>query len=97
MPLIEAVGKPIVTGNCQDENQKRKFLSRLWHLIAASLFLPLTAPGPRRRKKAKNPLSVVVCLLTTGVLISVRPRPGAGVPGETAHDAFSSRSPAPRF
>jgi putative membrane protein len=41
MPIIEALGKPIVTGNYQDENQKRKFLSRLWHLIAASLFLAL--------------------------------------------------------
>jgi hypothetical protein len=34
------VGKPILAGNCQGENQKRKFLSRLWHLIGASLFLP---------------------------------------------------------
>jgi hypothetical protein len=41
MPLLEAVGKPILAGNCQDENQKRKFMSRLWHRIAASLFLPL--------------------------------------------------------
>jgi hypothetical protein len=38
--LLEAVGKPILSGNCQDENQKRKFLSRPWHLIVASLFLP---------------------------------------------------------
>src|SRR4030095_4480210 len=31
------------------------------------------APGPGKRKKAKKPLSGRVCLLTTGVLISVRP------------------------
>jgi hypothetical protein len=41
MPLIEAVGKLILAGNCQDENQKRKFMVRLWHRIAASLFFPL--------------------------------------------------------
>jgi len=43
MFLREAVGKPIVTGHCQNENQKRQFMSRLWHLIVASLFLPLLA------------------------------------------------------
>jgi uncharacterized protein len=32
----------------------------------------LTTPGPTQRKKARNPLRGVVCLLTTGVLISVR-------------------------
>jgi hypothetical protein len=41
MPRLEAVGKPILAGNCQDENQKRKFMWLLWHLIGASLFLPL--------------------------------------------------------
>jgi GNAT superfamily N-acetyltransferase len=40
MPLIEVVGKPILTGNCQDQSQKRKFVSLLWHRIAVSLFLP---------------------------------------------------------
>jgi hypothetical protein len=43
MPLLEGVGKPILAGNCQDENQKRKFMVRLWHRIAASLFLPQEA------------------------------------------------------
>jgi hypothetical protein len=45
IPLLEGVGKPILSGNCQDENQKRKFMSRLWHLIGASLFLPLCEKG----------------------------------------------------
>jgi hypothetical protein len=40
---LKVVGQPILPGNCQDEHQKRKFLSRLWHLIAASLFLPARA------------------------------------------------------
>jgi hypothetical protein len=40
MPLLEAVGKAILPGNCQDQNQNRKFVSLLWHRIAASLFLP---------------------------------------------------------
>jgi RNA-directed DNA polymerase len=35
----------------------------------------LTTPGPTQRKKARNPLRGVVCLLTTGVLISVRHEP----------------------
>jgi hypothetical protein len=25
MPLVEAVGEPILPGNCQDQNHKRKF------------------------------------------------------------------------
>jgi hypothetical protein len=52
MPFLEGVGKPILSGNRRDENQKRKFLSRLWHLIAASLFLPLIGRGhtPRSQK-----------------------------------------------
>src|SRR2546428_8894576 len=33
----------------------------------------MTTPGSLRRKNAKNPLLGDVCLLTTGVLISVRP------------------------
>jgi hypothetical protein len=37
MPLLDKVGKPILPGNCQDENQKRKFMVRRWHRIAASL------------------------------------------------------------
>jgi hypothetical protein len=41
MPLVEAVGEPILPGNCQDQNHKRKFVSLLLHRIAASLFLPL--------------------------------------------------------
>src|SRR4029434_10592259 len=36
-----------------------------------TLLMP-TAPGPTQQKKARNPLLGVVCLLTTGVLISVR-------------------------
>jgi hypothetical protein len=48
MPLLAGVGKPILAGNCQGENQKRKFMSRLWHLIAASLFLPRLDGGLSR-------------------------------------------------
>jgi hypothetical protein len=51
MPLIKAAGKPIVTRNCQDENQKRKYVSRLWHLIGASLFLPLEGMARRASRK----------------------------------------------
>ena len=43
MPSSEAVGGPILPGNCQDQNHKRKFGSLLLHRIAASLFLPLLA------------------------------------------------------
>ena len=58
MPLIEAVGKPILSENCQDENQKRKFMSRLWHLIAASLFLPLYgAQAPSCQENVTWPLA----------------------------------------
>ena len=46
MPLLEGVGKPILAGNCQDQNYKRTFVSRLWHLIGASLFLPLDGLSP---------------------------------------------------
>jgi hypothetical protein len=35
-----------------------------------------TAPGPGKRKKSQEPLTGVVGLLTTGVLIRVRPRYG---------------------
>jgi hypothetical protein len=41
MPLVEAVGEPILPGNCQDQNHKRKLVSLLLRRIAASLFLPL--------------------------------------------------------
>jgi hypothetical protein len=41
MPLVEAIEEPILPENCQDQNQKRNFVSFLWHRIAASLFLPL--------------------------------------------------------
>jgi hypothetical protein len=43
MPLVEAVGEPILPGNCQDQNHKRKFMALLLPRIAASLFLPLNA------------------------------------------------------
>jgi hypothetical protein len=33
----------------------------------------LSTPGPERRKNSKKPLKGCVCLLTTGVLIRVRP------------------------
>jgi hypothetical protein len=52
MPLIEALGEPILPGNCQDQNQKRKFVSLLLHLIAASLFLPLN--GVIKGKRAER-------------------------------------------
>jgi hypothetical protein len=41
MPLVEAVGELILSGNCQDQNHKRKFMVLLLHRIAASLVLPL--------------------------------------------------------
>jgi hypothetical protein len=37
MPLIEVVQRPILSGNGQDEHEKRTCMSRLWHLIVASL------------------------------------------------------------
>jgi hypothetical protein len=36
----EAVGKPILTGNDQGENQKRKLRSLLWHLIELAFSSP---------------------------------------------------------
>jgi hypothetical protein len=43
MPLVEAVGELILSGNCQDQNHKRKFMVLLLHRIAASLVLPRDA------------------------------------------------------
>jgi hypothetical protein len=37
MPLLKAVRRPTLSGNRQDEHEKRKFMSRLWHLIVAKL------------------------------------------------------------
>src|SRR5262245_34121955 len=54
MPLLEAVGKPILAGNGQDENYKRKFLSRLWHPIGASLFLLLFGLIPLQLTKTDD-------------------------------------------
>jgi hypothetical protein len=44
MPLVEVVGGPILPEDCQDQNQKRKFVALLLHRIAASLFLPQLVP-----------------------------------------------------
>jgi hypothetical protein len=41
MPLVKGVGGPILSEDCHDQNQKRKFVALLLHRIAASLFLPL--------------------------------------------------------
>jgi hypothetical protein len=40
MSLVEGVGGPILPEDCQDQNQKRKFMVLLLHRIAASLVLP---------------------------------------------------------
>jgi NAD(P)-dependent dehydrogenase (short-subunit alcohol dehydrogenase family) len=45
MPLVEVVRGPILPEDCQDQNQKRKFVALLWHRIAASLVLALNGPG----------------------------------------------------
>jgi hypothetical protein len=73
MPLVGAVGEPILPGNCQDQNQKRKFVSLLLHRIAGSLFLPLVGLKPSTAKLLRNFISFYhQCLPRSDMRVSPR-------------------------
>src|SRR5262249_15033790 len=56
----------------------------------------LPAPGPGKRKKSKKPLRGGVCLLTKGVLISVRWSPTSGQADKTRSIAVWCAFPSAR-
>jgi hypothetical protein len=91
MPLLEAVGKPMLAGNCQDENQKRKFISRLWHLIVGSLFLPL-----RRLKAGETAHMPLVTCTPMALAMDRRASPTASVHTKRMDGIVFTSSPEPR-